>query len=145
MAAVSRKIIKKEQMLGRGRSNRGGRFTGKQQLRFGSEKCICPKCGYQEPHHRGVPCRDRVCPVCNAVLSRNAAQEPVSQEIKNPVKNKAVEFPKVNPEICIGCGNCIAVCPRDAISLVDGVAVIDQSICRNCRVCVKECPVHAIS
>lgn len=132
-------------MMGRGRSHNGRRFTGKQSLRIGSENCICSKCGYQEPHHRGIPCRDRLCPVCHAVLSRSAVQETVSQEIKNPVKKKTMELPKVNPEICTGCGGCMDVCPMDAITLVNGVAVIDQTICRNCRVCVNECPVDAIS
>lgn len=132
-------------MLGRGRSHNGKRFTGKQQMHVESENCICAKCGYQEPHYRGIPCRDRQCPVCHAVLSRNAVQETVSQEIKNPIKKKAMDLPKVNPEICTGCGGCMDVCPMDAIALVDGVAVIDRSICRNCRVCVNECPVDAIS
>jgi hypothetical protein len=32
----------------------------------GSVICRCPKCGYTEPHKRGVPCTSRSCPRCGA-------------------------------------------------------------------------------
>jgi ferredoxin len=47
-------------------------------------------------------------------------------------------------ENCIGCGKCTrGVCFVDAISLVDGRAVI-SSECRGCGRCVEVCPQHAI-
>ncbi len=52
---------------------------------------------------------------------------------------------KVNPEICIGCGACIPVCPVDAITLANGKATIDQETCIQCLACLSECPVEAIS
>jgi rubrerythrin len=36
----------------------GGRGLG------GSAQCSCPKCGYSEPHTRGIPCSDKQCPKC---------------------------------------------------------------------------------
>jgi len=32
--------------------------------------CVCPQCGYQEPHERGVPCMEKKCAQCGAVMTR---------------------------------------------------------------------------
>ena len=47
----------------------------------------------------------------------------------------------VIPSKCIGCWDCIEVCPEDpkAISKVNGKAVIDLSKCTRCGECVFEC------
>ncbi len=42
------------------------RATGKGQ--GGSEKCVCPKCGYTQPHQRCVPCTEDLCPKCNTPM-----------------------------------------------------------------------------
>lgn len=41
---------------------------------------------------------------------------------------------------CLGLGDCIKVCPQGAISLKDGIAVIDEGKCVGCGLCVRECP-----
>lgn len=41
---------------------------------------------------------------------------------------------------CIGLGSCVVKCAFDAISVKDGVAVVDREKCRGCGVCVAECP-----
>jgi len=51
---------------------------------------------------------------------------------------------KVNAEECVGCENCVPVCPVEAISMVEGKAVIDQETCTECGTCIEECPVDAI-
>lgn len=44
---------------------------------------------------------------------------------------------------CLGFGDCVAVCPFDAIHMSDkGIPVIDEEKCQNCGKCVKECPKH---
>jgi hypothetical protein len=30
----------------------------------GTDICVCPECGYEETHEKGVPCSKYVCPVC---------------------------------------------------------------------------------
>lgn len=45
---------------------------------------------------------------------------------------------------CIGCGICEKNCPKDAIHVVDNVAVIDQEKCIGCGICAKKCPKHII-
>ena len=53
---------------------------------------------------------------------------------------------KVNAEVCIGCGACIAGCPVSALSMnADGKSVCDESVCIDCGACVATCPVQAIS
>ncbi|MGC9443906.1 MAG: hypothetical protein ACP5E9_03085 [Candidatus Methanospirareceae archaeon] len=32
------------------------------------EKCVCPRCGYEAPKRRGVPCRTLTCPQCELPL-----------------------------------------------------------------------------
>ncbi len=46
---------------------------------------------------------------------------------------------------CIGLGDCAAVCERDAISIVDGVARVDPSKCGACGECASVCPSQIIS
>ncbi|MBO6159387.1 MAG: RnfABCDGE type electron transport complex subunit B [Firmicutes bacterium] len=41
---------------------------------------------------------------------------------------------------CLGFGSCVSVCPQQAIRIVDGVAVVDESKCVACGLCVKTCP-----
>jgi pyruvate formate lyase activating enzyme len=40
---------------------------------------------------------------------------------------------------CIGCGQCLEVCPNNAISLLDGVIVTDSALCTQCYKCVDAC------
>ncbi|MDR1530738.1 MAG: RnfABCDGE type electron transport complex subunit B [Clostridiales bacterium] len=41
---------------------------------------------------------------------------------------------------CLGSGSCARVCRFGAITVVDGVAVVDREKCTACGVCVQECP-----
>lgn len=51
----------------------------------------------------------------------------------------------VDSLLCIGCGNCVPVCPAAAISIDEqGVAVINYLACTECGACVGVCPVGAI-
>ncbi len=46
---------------------------------------------------------------------------------------------------CLGYGDCIDVCKYGAISIVDGIAIIDKSACVGCGMCAKVCPNHLIN
>jgi heterodisulfide reductase subunit A len=51
---------------------------------------------------------------------------------------------KVIVERCVGCGDCILVCPYTAISRVEGKAEINSALCKGCGTCVATCPAGAI-
>ena len=46
---------------------------------------------------------------------------------------------------CLGFGSCAEVCPEQAISVQNGVAVVNRSRCVSCGLCVKACPRGLIS
>ena len=41
---------------------------GNRQGDGGASTCVCPSCGYSEPHDRGTPCTSKTCPECGASL-----------------------------------------------------------------------------
>jgi ferredoxin len=51
----------------------------------------------------------------------------------------------INREKCRASGECVTACPEDAISIVDGVATIDESKCDLDGICIAACPHQAIS
>ncbi len=44
---------------------------------------------------------------------------------------------------CVGFGNCVRVCPRSAIDITNGTAIIN-SMCNGCGLCEPSCPKHLI-
>ena len=45
---------------------------------------------------------------------------------------------------CIGFGSCISKCSNDAISIKNGIAVVEKEKCYGCGACVIECPKNII-
>ena len=56
--------------------------------------------------------------------------------------NKILKGFKTCPYGCLGSGDCIKVCPQNAITIdIDKkIAVVDPEKCNGCGLCVKECP-----
>ncbi len=52
---------------------------------------------------------------------------------------------KIDKEKCTGCGDCIEVCPVEALKLEDEKSVCDEDECTDCLACVDECPEEAIT
>jgi ferredoxin len=53
---------------------------------------------------------------------------------------------KLDKETCIGCGNCVTVCPHRIFTIKESKAEIcDLDACMECGACAKNCPVAAIS
>ena len=133
-------------------------FKNRRHASFRAEKqhgnCICPKCGYSEIHQQGISCRTKTCPKCGATLIREGVmatnisspkeQNKVSGIESQRKPKKEIPFPVVNDDICIGCGNCIEICPQQTIIMENDKAKIIEANCKKCRICVKACPVNAI-
>ncbi|MGI6299166.1 MAG: RnfABCDGE type electron transport complex subunit B [Saccharofermentanales bacterium] len=45
---------------------------------------------------------------------------------------------------CMGYGDCVAACNYKAITIENGIAVIDRDLCTACGLCVKTCPKNLI-
>jgi len=59
---------------------------------------------------------------------------------------KNVATLKLDESICTGCGLCLAVCPHEVFTIVDGKAhIIDLDACMECGACSGNCPVSALS
>jgi len=62
-------------------------------------------------------------------------------------------LPESDPDLCTGCGKCVAVCPVEAMYLVSAndpdkpkrkTARLDDELCLGCGVCVPACPEDGI-
>lgn len=58
-----------------GRPMGAGRLQGRGRLRSGpgsgpAGRCACPTCGHTEAHIPGIPCVERTCPACGAIMRR---------------------------------------------------------------------------
>lgn len=59
---------------------------------------------------------------------------------------KVRKFANVNRQICVACGCCETVCPRQAIHVVNGCyAAVNGERCVGCGLCGKVCPVGCIA
>jgi Na+-translocating ferredoxin:NAD+ oxidoreductase subunit B len=141
-------------MFGRVKDNNR---RGRHGVNNTNDFCICPQCSSTFQHEQGISCRSVLCPYCNIYLMRGNANSENSKTDENSKKRnltlekencinlpKANDFPGINTEICKGCGACIDVCPKNAITMVNGKASIAEEKCKKCRICVSACPVGAI-
>lgn len=51
----------------------------------------------------------------------------------------------INRDLCGSCGACVAVCPSEALVLINLTLHIERPLCNLCRRCLGACPVHALS
>ncbi len=77
------------------------------------------------------------------IVSVPANPKKVKVACANQDKGKAAM--NVCSASCIGCGLCEKECKKDAIHVVNGVAVVDGEKCIGCKLCTKVCPRDAIT
>ena len=72
-------------------------------------------------------------PNCHLFLTAKATEEPVT-----------VLKPRVEEELCNGCGRCLEVCQFNAIALLGKKILLFQDLCHGCGGCVRVCPRGAL-
>ena len=93
------------------------------------------------------PDKCTACMACAAACPRKLiVSVPVSKKVRVTCANqdKGKGAMSVCNNSCIGCGLCQRECKKDAIHVVNGVAVIDYDKCVGCKLCTKVCPRDAI-
>lgn len=51
---------------------------------------------------------------------------------------------RVDSARCTGCGNCVDICPQQAITIHDNLAMINETLCIQCGTCAEVCSAGAI-
>lgn len=65
------------------------------------------------------------------------------RRLRQPLQHLLLPLPKFGDR-CVGCGKCAEACPRQAISISHGRAVLDKSKCIQCYCCHELCPAKAV-
>jgi len=69
-----------------------------------------------------------------------------NEAIQSAMKQRTLLRPRVDPELCTGCGTCIDQCSVSALAMgCDSVPVVDADTCITCFCCQEVCPEKAIT
>ncbi len=71
--------------------------------------------------------------------ARNYFSERVPAILTERVARHFSARPRPAPELCTGCGRCLEICPRKAITLEKGVASVKLKRCIRCFCCEELC------
>ena len=99
----------------------------------------------------GLPLRDMTehAPVSKGIEESAIAEKYYDPPLVNIIKFACHSCPDNEMRVTDACQGCLAhpckeVCPKDAITIVNGRSVIDKEKCINCGKCANACPYGAI-
>ena len=70
--------------------------------------------------------------------------KPLRATFKPAVRHRNDAIPTFTDN-CVGCGECVRVCPQGCIEIQDGKAAINKKGCIRCYCCHEFCPAKAVS
>lgn len=77
---------------------------------------------------------------------RRQAEDKFKKYAKGGVLTPVTLHPHIDLINCIGCGNCVRVCPENVLGIIDGrAAIINGMKCVGHALCEEVCPVQAIT
>jgi iron only hydrogenase large subunit-like protein len=68
----------------------------------------------------------------------------VFKKLKHNTNKEFYHALTIDKDVCVGCANCMSVCPTEAIRIRNGKAELYNNKCIDCGACYKVCPVKAI-
>ena len=109
-------------------------------------KGVCPNtCGKVIGHEYVVSSFESIYPIGETQTIGSEEHLIEKDQIKERNLKNTRKYPNIDVDLCVGCGNCVDICPKGAIKLVNSVATISLDQCKGCRICVNACSVGAIS
>ena len=112
---------------------------------FGSCAQVCKFGAITMENDIAVIDRDKcvACGACIDICPHNVIKLVEKKQrtfVKCVSKDKGASLKNICSAGCIGCKICEKNCPKDAIHVVDNLAVIDYEKCVNCGICASKCP-----
>ncbi len=80
------------------------------------------------------------------ITQASAAAARASTILSKPRIQSEATVSYVDPDVCRGCGQCVAVCAYNALELdqIRKIAVVTETVCQGCGACAATCPSKAI-
>jgi UDP-glucose 4-epimerase len=121
-----------------------GRFTTKEEalerVKLAIENGLIPLLG--SINKTGRMMSMCFCCSCCCVNGRSITYGPSTPKMFRRIEGLTVE---VDPDVCVGCGDCIEVCVFKGMEMIDDKAHVNQNRCLGCGRCEMACPNGAIS
>jgi len=121
-----------------------GRFTTKEEalerVKLAIENGLIPLLGRINPTGRMMSMC--FCCTCCCINGRSISYGPSTPKMFRRIEGLTVE---VDPEVCVGCGDCLEVCVFKGMEMIDDKARVNQKRCLGCGRCEMTCPNGAIS